>query len=331
MAYSGSEFLDLPQDKPKIHIVEIGAPSRLHLGFMDMAGELGRKFSSLGITLDAPQTRIVCRRAETNAVSGPSSERASKVLEKMRDALGVSEPVEITIQSAIPEHVGLGSGTQMSLAVGLGTSHLWGKPLSPRQIAATLDRGARSGIGVASFEKGGVILDGGRGANTDVPPIISRLPWPEDWRIILISDDNHIGLSGQDELTGFKTLPPFTSELAGCLCRLMVMQILPALAEEDLNGFGSGVTQLQNKMGDHFAAAQGGRYTSPHIAAVFEALSSQGIQGFGQSSWGPTGFILIKNQVESENLLRTLTDGRYSPLKFTLCRGQNTGGTIACR
>ena len=312
-------------------IVEITAPSRLHLGFLDMEGGLGRKFSSLGITLDTPSTRIVFRPADEDSVSGPSSPRALKVLAKMRDALGIADPVAIEIDRAIPEHVGLGSGTQMSLAVGLGVSHLWGRRLSPRAVAATLDRGARSGIGVAAFENGGIILDGGRGPDTDVPPVIARLPWPDEWRIILISDDDHVGLSGPEELAGFRALPPFPPELAGRLCRLMVMQILPSLAEKDILGFSTGITQLQTIMGDHFASAQGGRYTSPHVAGVLDRLSSQGFQGFGQSSWGPTGFLIVKDEHESENLLRTLRNELYSPLKFTLCRGQNTGGTIQYR
>lgn len=321
----------MSKSRVKTGTVEINAPSRLHLGFLDMDGGLGRKFSSLGITLDGPVTRLECRHALQSSVQGPSSPRAEKVLEAMRQTLDNQSPVAITIHQAIPEHVGLGSGTQMSLAVGLGTSHLWGNPLSPRAVAATLDRGARSGIGVAAFENGGVILDGGRGENTDVPPVLARLDWPDEWRILLISDDQHVGLSGQDELAGFRALPPFTPELAGRLCRLMVMQILPSLAERDLPGFGSGITLLQNIMGDHFASAQGGRYTSPHVAKVLEWASAQGIQGFGQSSWGPTGFILINNRDEAEKLLHTLTNERYSPLKFTLCRGQNTGGTIVYR
>jgi len=311
--------------------IEVTSPSRLHLGFLDMEGGLGRKFASLGITLDYPVTQIECRTASVNAVSGPSADRALRVLEKIGMALSSAAPIEITVKNAIPEHVGLGSGTQMSLAVGLAASRLWGNPLTPRQVAATLERGARSGIGVAAFENGGVIMDGGRGENTDVPPVIARLPWPEDWRIILIFDEDHKGLSGQEEIAGFKTLPPFSPDLAGRLCRLAAMQILPALAERDLLGFGTGITALQTIMGDHFAAAQGGRFTSARVGEVLNWAGDNGVAGYGQSSWGPTGFLLIKDQAEAEKILRNLNDGRNSFLKYTLCRGQNTGGTILSR
>lgn len=311
--------------------VEVFAPSRLHLGFLDLEGSLGRKFASLGITLDGPKTHIAATRSDAASVRGPSSDRALKVLDRLARELGLDLPVDLTIHQAIPEHVGLGSGTQMSLAVGVALSRLAGKDTTPRQIANVLDRGARSGIGIAGFETGGVILDGGRGGGTDVPPVLSRMDFPDDWRIVLVSDPAFKGLSGTAEVEGFKTLPPFPAELAGRLCRLMIMRILPALAERDLPMFGTGVTELQSIMGDHFAASQGGRFTSSNVAEVLSWFQAQGVQGIGQSSWGPTGFALLPSQIEAENLLRQAQDRRYSSTTLTLCRGLNTGGTVTIR
>jgi beta-ribofuranosylaminobenzene 5'-phosphate synthase len=45
--------------------VRVVAPARLHLGFLDLHGGLGRKFGSLGVTLDEPRTALTVRRAET--------------------------------------------------------------------------------------------------------------------------------------------------------------------------------------------------------------------------------------------------------------------------
>ena len=318
-----------PVSNPTPSAIEVIAPARLHLGFLDMDGGLGRKFGSLGITIDALGTRLECRKADKTTVTGPSAERAATVIERLSDLLGLRQPVNMIIHEAIPEHQGLGSGTQMALAAGAALTALTGTLLPPRRLAALLNRGARSGIGIAGFEQGGVILDGGRGPSTEVPPLLARLPFPDPWRIILISDPAHEGLSGSAEIAGFKALPPFPPELAGQLCRLILMRILPALAEADLEGFGSGVTQLQTIMGDHFATAQGGRFTSPNVALVLDWFQRQGIKGYGQSSWGPTGFVLVESQESAEKLLRNVSDGRYSPLRFTLCRGQNTGGTVS--
>jgi predicted sugar kinase len=44
-----------------------------------------------------------------------------------------------------------------------------------------------------------------------------------------------------------------TSESAGKICRLIVMKLLPALAEEDIESFGEALTKTQIVVGEYFA------------------------------------------------------------------------------
>src|SRR5258708_25991378 len=84
--------------------------------------------------------------------------------------------------------------------------------------------------------------------------------------------------------------------LASHLCRLMLMQALPAMAERDIESFGNAIGELQRITGDYFAPAQGGRFASPAVAEVLAWFESQGIAGIGQSSWGPTGFAIVAGE-----------------------------------
>ncbi|MGH8511817.1 MAG: hypothetical protein ACREU8_10690, partial [Gammaproteobacteria bacterium] len=43
--------------------VTVTAPARLHLGFIDMSGDLGRRFGGLGLTLSGIQTRLSVTRS----------------------------------------------------------------------------------------------------------------------------------------------------------------------------------------------------------------------------------------------------------------------------
>src|SRR6185369_13930596 len=43
--------------------VTVTAPARLHLGFLDLEGGLGRRFGSLGLTLEGVVTRVGAARA----------------------------------------------------------------------------------------------------------------------------------------------------------------------------------------------------------------------------------------------------------------------------
>jgi beta-ribofuranosylaminobenzene 5'-phosphate synthase len=245
-------------------------------------------------------------------------------------ALNVSDQVSINITSAIPEHVGLGSGTQMSLAIGSALNALYGLGLSVRELAALLERGLRSGIGIGIFEHGGFVVDGGRGEQTIIPPMLARFDIPEDWRFILVFDQRGQGLHGQQEIQAFKELPPFPQSEAARLCYLLLMQGLPALAEHNIGQFGAVITELQQSVGEHFASAQGGVFTSPEVSLAMGWLAQQGAVGIGQTSWGPTGFCLLQGVELAATLIEQARDtfAPLSRLSFVIASARNRGGEV---
>lgn len=310
--------------------VSVVAPARLHMGFIDMNGSLGRRFGSLGIALNEIETRLTLKSADTPHANGPNAERALRYLNKFTRALDVPNHLHIEIQTAIPEHVGLGSGTQMSLAIGRAVSQFYGLKLSIRDLARTGGRGARSGIGVGVFEKGGFIIDGGHSDETEIPPIISRMDFPSDWRILLVFDSRGNGLHGKNEVEAFERLPPFPKEEVARFCHLLMMRALPGLAERNLRGFGDAITEIQESIGEYFASAQGGRFTSPDVSAAVRWMGEQGAVGLGQSSWGPTGFCLIEEENAAALLEAAETRFKALPmLQFRMVSARNQGGRIS--
>jgi len=156
------------------------------MGFIDLSGSLGRHFGSIGVALNEINTRLSVTSGEQLTITGPAAQRAEKCVAMLCQALNVSDKLNITIEAAIPEHVGLGSGTQMSMAIGAALNEFYGLGLTVRDIAAVTDRGLRSGIGIGVFEQGGLVVDGGRGEKTITPPVLSHMDVPEDWRFILV-------------------------------------------------------------------------------------------------------------------------------------------------
>lgn len=305
--------------------VAVEAPARLHMGFVDLNGSLGRRYGSLGLALDGLSTRVVVSRRGAASFSGAESERARGYLNRLREVIDVPEGICVSVHSAIPSHAGLGSGTQLALALGTAVSRLAGSELSPREIAHLLDRGARSGIGVAAFEHGGFVVDGGRGANDAPPPLIARLAFPSAWRILLLLDPSSVGLHGQAEISAFADLPRFPEATSERLCREVLMRGLPAIAEGDLASFGRAIADLQNTIGDYFAPAQGGRYTSPRVAAALDALFDGGVECIGQSSWGPTGFAILPSESDAR-LWQGRLASEFSALNLMICSARNRGG-----
>ena len=312
--------------------VTISTSARLHLGFFDLNGEQGRQFGSLGIALARPATQLKMYKSTEFQAVGEESARAKNVVDCLQQALGLvaSQSASIQITQAIPAHSGLGSGTQLALAVGMAYSYLYNLALTPEQVAQMTSRGARSGIGVGTFQYGGVIVDGGRGVNTITPPIIARANFPQDWYIILIMDASHEGLSGEDEVNAFNLLKPVSKEVANKLCRSVLMQALPALAEQNLACFGAAVRDLQIATGDYFAPAQGGRYASKKVAQVIDWLEKNGVICVGQSSWGPTGFAIVNAKEKAFSLVNTLIAvfAHEVALSYQVTTAQHHGATI---
>lgn len=310
--------------------IRVVAPARLHLGFLDLNGGLGRRFGSLGLTLESPVTRLhVTPSADIEAI-GPGAERAAAFARVMAEQIGLAHGLRVTVEEAIPEHVGLGSGTQLGLAVGMAVCRLAGISMDVREVGYRLDRGARSGIGIGAFEDGGFLVDGGRGEGDAPPPLVARAVFPENWRVVLIYDRAFQGLHGKPEKQAFQDLPTFPEAAAAHLCRLVLMRVLPGLAEQDLDTFGTAITEIQQVVGDHFAPAQGGRFASPHVSHVLQWLLAEGYRTAGQSSWGPTGFTVVQDPAEATALVRRLQAlcGEGSPLDFVICRARNCGGQV---
>jgi beta-ribofuranosylaminobenzene 5'-phosphate synthase len=310
--------------------VTVTVPARLHLGFLDLNGDLGRRFGGIGLAIGGLGTRLTIERASTNEVSGPDADRAWQHLQKIERSLSLRGGHRVRVSEVVPAHAGLGSGTQLALAVAAGLRSLYNVALDVAGDALQLGRGARSGIGIGLFSRGGLVVDGGRGGETTPAPIICRLPVPENWRILVILDPQRQGIHGPEEGATMAALPAMSAADAARFCRLVLMQALPALADHDLANFGAAIKELQVGLGDYFAPAQGGaRFMSPDVAAVLDILDSAGAFGVGQSSWGPTGFAFAETPEDAARLATIAApQARARGLDIRVCQALNRGAQI---
>ena len=315
--------------RPATAAIEVTAPARLHLGFLDLNGELGRRFGSIGLAVDQPATRLTVARAPQNDASGPESGRVIKLLSRFAGP-GSAANYAVAVAQAIPAHAGLGSGTQLALAVGAGISRLEGRTLNAAEMARLGDRGARSGIGLAAFTGGGFLVDGGRGPNNSAPPLTLRADFPDAWRALLILDKTKTGVSGADEMQAFAALPPFPQAIAAHICHLVLMKLVPGLKEADIAAFGQAVSEIQAIAGAHFSSRQGGSpWSSPAVGRIASQMRDMGATGIGQSSWGPTGVAFVDSQIAAERLYHSLVeDAKVNGLEITIAKGRNSGARL---
>jgi beta-ribofuranosylaminobenzene 5'-phosphate synthase len=272
----------------------VEAPSRLHMGLIDLCGDLGRRFGGIGAALESPSLLLEARKADALSAEGPERERVLSYARRFLEHRGLRVGALLRVRRAVPGHSGLGSGTQIALATARGLAALYGEPSDVAGLARATGRARRSAIGTWAFQQGGFILEGGRRTEGEEPgPLLLRRALPTAWRCVVAIPPVPRGLSGEVEEQAFRSLPPAPPDVSGRIARLILSVVLPALAEEDLMAFGHGVSEVQALVGEMFRSVQGGRYAHPRVAGLVEALRAEGAAGAGQSSWGPAVYGLF--------------------------------------
>jgi len=326
--------MDEEHNPPTFKSVLVRAPARLHLGFLDPTGSAGRRFGSLGLAIDAPKTKLTVAMASSFSAHGPEADRALLAAHRFGTVFAPDLKFCVEVERAIPQHAGLGSGTQLALAVGAGILKLAGRKFDGAELARNSERGARSGVGIAAFESGGFIVDAGKSLDPAhaglPPPVVMRADFPENWRALLILEEASVGVHGDAETAAFASLPPFKESASAHICRLVLMKLAPALHDPDIGAFGEALTEIQEIVGAHFASAQGGSaWASPKVGRMAARLRDAGAVGIGQSSWGPTGFAFVASEDAAKRLYHTFVgDAKSDGLKLLIVRGRNAGATV---
>ncbi|XRO75024.1 beta-ribofuranosylaminobenzene 5'-phosphate synthase [Methanocaldococcus sp. 28A] len=249
----------------------IQTPSRIHIGLIDLNGSIGRVDGGIGLALEEPNIEIEGKESDEiniefdkkliekfgysylKSIKDRIYNTATKVLEVVN-----GEGIDLKILSLFPAHSGLGSGTQLSLAVGKLITKIYNKDMNAYELAKITGRGGTSGIGIGAFEYGGFLIDGGHsfGKGKDKEdfkpssaskgvkpaPIIFRHDFY--WETILIIPKGK-NVYGKKEVDIFKKYCPVPLNEVEKICHLVLMKMMPAVIEKNLDDFGDVVNKLQ--------------------------------------------------------------------------------------
>jgi beta-RFAP synthase len=326
-------------------MIRVTAPARLHFGLLslpiegedfwpDRQGQPSlpvRRFGGVGLMIEDPALRLRVEPAAEWSATGSLAERA---LAFARRFAAVSEkplpPQRVVIESAPPEHCGLGSGTQLALAVARGLASASLPDLGAAELARRVGRGVRSALGVHGFAQGGFLVEAGKRAEQELSPLVLRLPFPETWRLVVALPPGEPGQHGDREREAFQMLRArsMPAGSSAALCRLVLLGLLPALIEGDVETFGEALYDFNARVGEAFAPVQGGTYANRRVAEVVDFVRRQGVRGVGQSSWGPTVFAVLDDAERANDLVRRLHDGPLGEVPIWVTRGCNRGAAV---
>jgi beta-RFAP synthase len=331
--------------------MRVRTPSRLHFGLLSLAGEQerwpdrqgqgvvpARRFGGVGLMVQQPGVEVCAEPGVGWSAGGALAGRALAFARQVAEALEqerpgcAGPPLRLRVPAAAPEHMGLGTGTQLGLAVARVVAESWEIKATVRELARWSCRGGRSALGVHGFERGGLLVEAGRGAGEGLAPLAARQDFPQEWRIVLaIRTAGGEGLHGTDESEAFARLGQRPSVVArtDALCRLALLGLLPAAGEGDLEAFGEALYDFNRRAGELFAPVQGGLYASAAVAEMVAFVRGHGVRGVGQSSWGPTVFAIVGDEERAKGVADLLRK-RFGlgPVEVIITKACNAGAAI---
>jgi beta-ribofuranosylaminobenzene 5'-phosphate synthase len=297
-------------------MVRVSAGARLHFGFQNLSLAHDRLYGGVGVGLAEPRVAVRAAPSATVSVDAAADampavggderadrDAARRYAERARDVLDVPGAA-VTVERALPRHVGLGSGTQLALATYAAVARANGVDPRPREHAPALGRGGRSGVGVATFESGGFVVDAGHPTarfTTDepargewqTPPVVARHALPDDWRFLLVVPDADAGRNGDAEAASMRSVVERADgTVADAVAGALTRTLLPAAATDDRPRFADGMSELGRLNGTWYADEQGGVFRPPVGEIVDRLARSDAVGGVGQSSWGPAVYAL---------------------------------------
>ncbi len=316
-------------------MITIKSPSRLHLTLIDMNAGLGRVDGGAGISLASPHIMISAEVSDTVEVLGDSFLK-ERMMHAVRQVLPGGEGISLKIEEDMMPHVGFGSGTQAALSAASAVNELYDLGMSVKELAIAVGRGGTSGIGVASFEMGGFIIDGGHrfsdkgsfspssASRADPGPVIFRHDFP-DWDIVLALPDTQ-GAHDAKEVDIFQQECPIPLHEVQELSHIILMKMMPSIVEQDIEAFGHCINNVQN-IGFKKREV---RLQHQAVRDVMVLMQDNGAYGAGMSSFGPAVYGIVDNnenaaylQEDVQELLDSTIGGRV-----IVTKANNTGAEI---
>lgn len=314
--------------------VTVRTGARLHFGLLAINPSRGRQFGGAGLMVDAPGFDLTAERADVDSVLGGSTtnnQRIASLIGRLREQSARLVPsLRITVDGEIPPHRGLGSGTQLGLAIATIVAAMSGEPMPTiHERAERVGRGKRSAIGLYGFEVGGWLVDGGQRSSGEISPLIARATWPEDWPWVLVTPPECEGLSGVAEQHAFQRLSPMTDATTARMCRTLLLELLPSIADHDFTVVSEALWEYGKTIGEYFLPVQQGLFADVRMARLGDQLRRDGITGVAQTSWGPTIAVLCPSIIAATDLMAHLqSPGQWSDCCIQMVHGRNRGADV---
>ncbi|MGZ4918663.1 MAG: GHMP family kinase ATP-binding protein [Halobacteriota archaeon] len=288
------------RNEPMSSRVDVLVPARLHLSVIDMNRFTVGRFGGGGIGMSADiKIKISVSTSPTETIQATSEREAvvRHIAEAFRRSIGYTGGLQIAATSSHYKHVGLGSTSSTLIGTAYALNHLFGEPLSLRQLrelvaynfveedsAGLLHEGFETGVGPAAILFGGFIV------LTDEIQLIRRATIPEKYDVVIAIPKTKVSATEETAGEGEKALllgegRRLDQEHAGVKSHTILMDLIPRLSRGDWRGVGNAMSKIQ-RIGSKRAEIE--YHTDTPIYEILDRLEQEGSLVAGMSSVGPT-------------------------------------------
>lgn len=306
--------------------IRVTTPCRIHLSLIDENGYTGRVDGGIGLMLDRPNVIFEASnnakefKIEAHKYYRESIEVINEIASNVFKSFEISNKnFHFNLKRYYPSHVGLGSKTQLSLAIATAITKLKQfNNIDVKNLTKLVERGGTSGVGWRGFETGGFILDAGHDfgigkeketylpssavKSADPALTILRYPIPENWRFVLVIPNVKNGAYGDDEVRIFQNHAPISKEEVNEVSHQILMKILPGIVKNDLTCFGEGLKRIQS-IGFKKVEIELQHDIVKDVLTFFE---DYGVKAYGMSSFGPSVVGILESEEEANKLLKNV-------------------------
>ncbi len=300
--------------------IRIISPAHLHAGNMDFNGGLGRLYGTVGFTIEKPNLEIEVEKGEGVTSNDEDATGFAKILLKRFKVHGI----HVEVKRRIPPYVGLGYHTTLALSIGRGISELYNLNLSIEGIALTVKRGLLTAMGLYACKAGGFMVEGGfRVGELDrmVPPLIFRYDIPRDWIFVVAVPEEPkrklAELRRHEDAMLEKV--KMSNEDSAFLSRIVLLKLVPAIAENNLKDFGDALTTFNERLGSSWGRYQSGNYCCDIVDEGIKIMRKEAFSAC-QTSWGPAFYGILNMKEKAKSLAKKLKE----------FLDENGGGEVFC-
>ncbi|WP_191905920.1 beta-ribofuranosylaminobenzene 5'-phosphate synthase family protein [Nitrincola iocasae] len=303
-------------------MVSIKASARIHSGLISMHENAYRKFGSVGFSITNPY--LIVNTFRCNSGIKITDERLEKITnDKIIHLLKIIEDIyryyninggcEIIIEGDLFPHMGLGSGTALTLSTIESILILNNINYNDSDLIALSKRGRTSGVGIQTYFKGGAILDLGQKFNnchwapsslnfaTNISNLLSRIDIP-DWEVNLIFPHTKNKIHSNKERDFFNKNLPLDEYESFRSSYHLIFGLFASFLDNDKKSAINSLQSINDLKWKELEITN-----QPASSDLLEYLKSKGINA-SMSSMGPTlySFSTLKElSIKNFNYLTT--------------------------